>query len=374
MEFLQILILFILLLLFLNLLENIKRLKGQKKLKLIKPLPKISVLIPARNEEKKIKKCVVSILKQSYADFEIIVLDDSSKDRTYDIIRELAGRNKNLKIVKGKELPPGWNGKNWACHQLSLLAKGDWILFTDADTIHGSNSISTALAAAQETKSVFVSLIPGLITKTWSEKLILPVIHFAFLVLVPFKLINYHKDSRLSFGIGPFMLIRKDFYFNFGGHESLRLEIVDDMALARTVKEYKGKITILDGTDILDVKFYDNFLEIWKGLSKNVYEAIGGAVHILAGVLLGCYFLFIFPYLSLWGAIESNHSYSIPLIQVITLSLIKIVLALRFRTNVLYSLLHPLTIIFTLLIMLNSFRLSVFKKKIEWKERLYPIE
>jgi len=374
MEFFQVLILLFLLLMLLNLLQNIKRLKGQEKFRLRKPLPLISVLIPARNEERNIKNCVSSVLRQNYPYLEIIVLDDNSADQTFKIAKELSRGSKILKIVRGKKLPPGWNGKNWACHQLSQAAKGEWFLFTDADTTHKPHSVSTAFAAARKNNSVFITSIPGLKNKTWSEKLVLPVIHFAFLVLVPFKLINYSEDCRLSFGIGPFMLIKRDFYFALGGHEVLKKEIVDDMALAKLVKVNKGKITILDGTKFMSVRFYANFHELWNGLSKNTYEAIGSSPHYLAVVLIGSYFLFIYPYLSLWGSLESNQSLTFPLFQVITLSMIKIVLAFRFKTSIFYGLLHPLTIIITNLILLNSFRISIFKKKFEWKERLYPIE
>ncbi|NIM90063.1 MAG: glycosyltransferase [Candidatus Aminicenantes bacterium] len=374
MDFLQVLILFFLLLLFLNLLQNIQKLKAQRRLKLKKPLPLISILIPARNEERNIKNCISSLLRQNYPNLEIIVLDDNSSDQTYTIAEEISRRFNKLSVIKGEELPPGWNGKNWACHQLSRAAKGDWLLFTDADTTHRPNSISTAVAAARKNNSVFVTLIPGFINKTWSEKLVLPIIHFAFLVLVPFKLINYSKDCRLAFAIGPFMLIKKDFYASFGGYEAIKKEIVDDFALAKTVKQNQGKITILDGTRFMKVRFYINFRELWYGLSKNTYAAIGSSPHYLAVLLLGCYFLFIYPYFSLWWSFESNQSLTLPLLQVLTITGMKVILAKRFKTNLFFGLLHPLTVILTLLILLNSFRLSLFKKKIAWKERLYPIE
>lgn len=348
--------------------------KGQKKIRLKKPLPLISVLVPARNEERNIENCVCSLLKQNYPNLEIIVLDDNSTDRTFEIAKELSRHSDKLKVVKGKKLPPGWNGKNWACHQLSQRAKGEWFLFTDADTTHRPHSVSTALAAARKNSSVFVTTIPGLTTKTWSEKLYLPVIHFAFLVLLPFKLINYSKDARISCGIGPFMLIERVFYFACKGYDVLRREIVDDMALAKLVKGNGGKITVLDGTKFVSVRFYRNFKELWKGFSKNHYEAIGGAPQYLAGVFFIAYFLFIYPYLTLWGALESHQSITLPLLQIITISLIKIVMAVRFKTSIIYGQLHPFTIILVFLIFLNSFRLSLFKKKVEWKERMYPVE
>ena len=374
MEFLQIVILLLILLIFVNLLQNIKRLKKQKKNKLQKPYPFVSVLIPARNEERNIKKCVNSILKSNYPSFEVIVLDDNSRDRTFEIVKKLKNKDKRLRVIKGQKLPPGWTGKNWSCHQLAQAAQGEWFLFTDADTVHQSQSISVALASAQKSKAVFVTCIPGLIAKTWAEKLYMPIIHFAFLALVPFKLINYSKDSRLAFGIGPFILIEKNFYFGCGGHQSIKDKIVDDMALAKRVKENKGKISIIDGTSIMTVRFYTSFKEVWKGFSKNNYEAIGGAPHYLVGIFLGCYFLFIYPYLALWGAIVSGQTIILPLFQVISLVLIRLILALKFRTSLLYSLLHPFSVVFALLILFNSFRLSLFKKEIEWKERYYLAE
>ena len=374
MEFIQEVILLFLVLIFLNLLQNLKRLQEQEKIKPKMPLPLVSVLVPARNEEMNIKNCVTSLLRSDYPRLEIIVLDDNSTDGTYGILRELSEHHENLRVIRGKKLPPGWNGKNWACHQLSQAARGEWFLFTDADTVHKPNSVSTALGVAQKRKSVFVTCIPRFITKTWSEKLYFPVIHFVFVALFPFKLINYSKDSRLSFAIGPFLFINRDFYFSWGGYEAIKLEVVDDIAMAKKVKENRGKISVLDGTKILDVRFYTCFKEVWNGFSKNSYEAIGGAPYVLVALVFACYFLFIYPYISLWGAYESHQSLTIPLLQVFVISLIKLILSLRFKISIFYGQLHPFTVIFAVLILLNSFRLAVFKKKFEWKERLYPVE
>ena len=143
------------------------------------------------------------------------------------------------------------------------------------------------------------------------------------------------------------------------------------MALAKKVKENNGKISVIDGTKIMNVRFYTCFREVWKGFSKNSYEAIGGSPHYLVGIFLACYFLFIYPYLALWGAITSNQSITLPLFQVLTISLIKIILSLRFHTSLIYGLLHPFTVIFAFSILFNSFRLSLFKKELEWKERFY---
>jgi hypothetical protein len=210
--------------------------------------------------------------------------------------------------------------------------------------------------------------------KSWTEKLILPIIHFAFFVLMPYKLINFSKNSRAAIGIGPFLFVQKKRYFSCGGFESIKTEILDDMALAKRVKQDRGRLTVIDGTEIVGVRFYRCFKEIWSGLSKNSFQAIGSSPHYLFGISLACYFLFIYPYLCLAIAIYYSQSILVPLIQVLIISLIRIALSSRLKTNISYSLLHPLMILFILLILLNSFRLSLFGKKIEWKERFYPIE
>lgn len=371
MEFLQVVILFILLLLLVNLIQNLNRLRRQDTTKNPETYPFVSVLIPARNEERNIVGCVTSLSQSDYPRMEIIVLDDNSTDKTFEVAKKLSTGEKNLRVVKGKELPEGWTGKNWSCHQLSEVAGGEWLLFTDADTRHTSRSISVALASALESKSGFLTCIPGLIAKTWSEKLFMPIIHFAFLVLIPFKLLNIAKDSRLPLGIGPFILIKNDCYSRCGGHESIKGKIVDDMALAKKVKKDRGKISVIDGTDVVSLRFYTSFKSLWKGFSKNCYGALGGSLYRLVGVFLGCYFLFIYPYLSLWGAIQAQQSVTLPLLQVLTISLTRIIMALRFKASLIFALLHPLSIIFVLSILLNSFRLSFFKKKFEWKERFY---
>lgn len=374
MEFLHILITFLLVLLFMNMLLNLRMLDDQETVENKTDLPLISVLLPVRNEEKNIRTCILSLLEQNYPRLEIIVLDDDSTDNTFQIAKQLAQKSKKLKVVKGKDLPKDWNGKNWACHQLSQLARGEWFLFTDADTVHKESSISKAFAVAHKNNSGFITFLPGLTMKTWSEKLLLPIIHFAFTVLIPFNLINYSGYSRVPVGIGPFMFIKKKSFLTCGGYKAIKNEIVDDMALAKAVHKNNGKITVINGSPFMNVRFYTKLQEIWKGFSKNSYPAISSSPHFLLFVIIFCYFLFVYPYLSLWGAFESNEGLTHPLLQVCIISFMKIFLALKFETSLFYGLLHPFSVILWLLILLNSFRLSVFKRKFEWKERLYPIE
>ncbi|MFQ6084450.1 MAG: glycosyltransferase [Candidatus Aminicenantia bacterium] len=372
---LQVIILIVLIILFLNLLNNLKILKKPDRLgKKEKNLPLISVLIPARNEERNIKKCLLSLLKQDYPRLEIIVLDDDSRDRTSEIVKQLAVTHKKLKLVKGKELPENWTGKNWACHQLSQIAKGEWLVFTDADTRHKSTSISSAYQTAIRNNSPFFSYIPGLITKKISEALLLPIIHFAFFVFLPLGLISRSSDPRLSLAVGPFIIIQKDFYLKIGGHEKIKNEIVDDLALAKRVKANQGKIVLADGGEEVKVRFYRGFREIWKGFSKNAYGAFGDSPQVVIPFLALNYFLFIYPYLSFFQAVKTSNLASIPALQVIIISLMRILLAIRFKTSMFLGLFHPVAVFIWSLITLNSLRLWLVKKGVEWKERFYPID
>lgn len=366
-------ILFLLILIFVNLLENLKRLNREVEFEL-EERPLVSVLIPARNEEKNIQNCLISFIRQTYTNLEIIVLDDNSSDNTYEIARNISKHNKNIRVFKGKKLPLDWTGKNWACHQLSLKAKGKWLLFTDADTIHQPHSVLKAVCAAVKNESDFLSCLPRLIAKTWSEKLYMSIIHFVFAALIPWKMTNFNHKTKFPFGMGPFMLIRKKTYWEFGGYEAQKKAILDDMGLARLVKENDGAITILDGTDFVQLRYYENFRQLWNGFSKNSFDAVGDSLPFSLIICLVCYFLFVFPYFSLWSALESNQSIMIPAVEVALISLIKVLLALHFESNLIFSLLHPLSVLLALSILLNSVRLCLFNKGVEWKERYYPIK
>lgn len=372
--FLNIFILISLLILFLNFIKNLRIIPRPELLRKKKNLPLISVLVPARNEERNIRRCLSSLLKQDYPNLEIIVLDDNSCDKTPEIVREFCEKYSNLKLIKGKELPKNWTGKNWACYQLAQEAKGEWFVFTDADTRHSPNSISSAYAIAIKNNSPFLSYLPGLINKRLSEALLLPIIHFAFLVLYPLRLIANSKDPRFSVAIGPFILIKKDFYHKIGGHESIKKEVVDDLAIAKRAKTFGGKTILADGSDVMHVRFYQGFREIWKGFSKNAFGAFGDYPQIAIPFLILIYILFVYPYFSFFRAVRVGEFISIPAIQILIISLIRVILSIRCKTNMLLGLFHPIAILIWILIVLNSLRIWLIKKGIEWKERYIPID
>ncbi len=147
--------------------------------------PFVSVLVPARNEELNIEKCVSSLLRQNYPNFEVIVLNDNSTDKTSLILKRLQQTNPRLQVINGNSLPEGWPGKHWACHQLSQAARGQYLLFTDADTVHAPNALQHAINALVNEKADLVTALPRQEVVSFGEKLVVPFMNFAILSFLP---------------------------------------------------------------------------------------------------------------------------------------------------------------------------------------------
>ncbi len=359
--------------LFLNTIINLKRMTPEDPSTWSGDWPFVSVLVPVRNEENNIQRLIHSLLAQDYPHFEIIVVDDASTDRTWPLLQELAEHHPRLRIFKSQDLPSGWTGKNWACHQLSRLAKGEIFLFTDADTCHSPQALKQAVASARRHQSDLLSAIPRLEAKTWSEKLYMPIIPLALVSLIPFFRLNRKKGRCFPAVLGPFLLIPRSVYESTGGHETFKDNVVDDISLARQLIRHGKRTNLLDGSQMYRLRFYTCFHDLWAGFSKNNYEAIKGTPVKIAGILIGCYLLFLHPFLWLIDSLYHDQLASLALLQVSVILLTRLLLAERFGSNFFWTLLHPVSICLALLILLNSFRLSLLRKKISWKERLYPI-
>ncbi len=367
-------ILILLSLILVNLLNNIfyfskhRRLRNSKK----NFYPFISILIPCRDEERNIKKCINSILIQDYPNFEIIAVDDASQDRTYSILKNFEKKFPDkIKVIKGKPLPNGWTGKNWACHQLSMLAKGEWLVFMDADTrFITPNVLSWVVNIAEKEKASLVSSIPSLETITLSERIILPVIHFAFYLLFPFRLMNKISDPRVSAAIGTFLMIKRKIYDKINGHSGIKNEIVDDMEMAKRVKKAGGKIVMLEG--VVKVRFYRNLKEIWNGFSKNSFGAFEYSVSFCLICLAFSYVIFLHPFVMF--IFNPSISLNNPaFVEVIFIIFMRLLVVYKTGQGMLSVILHPLMIGFSLLFTFNSLYLSTFKKVVIWKERTYKI-
>jgi chlorobactene glucosyltransferase len=339
------------------------------------PLPLVSVLIPARDEERNIRACLEALLAQDYPLFEILVLDDDSADATSCIVQEIATYDKRVRMLKGLPLPSGWHGKTWACHQLSQEANGEWLLFVDADTRLRPNTISAALALAASRHLDLLSLLPVVTASSFLERTIMSVIPLLFVACSPHSLFTKTRIPVLVAAIGTFMLFRREVYNRFGGHEAVRSDIVEDIFIARWVKRVGGRVALADGVEAMRVQFYSGFQETWQGLSKSAFATLDYSLIGMFATLAFFSTLFIGPFGFLYWAWTSGLGdlahFSLPLLQIVLAWIAMWLVDGRFAIPRRYALLTALTVAMMVVCCLNSVASTLLGAGTVWKGRAY---
>jgi chlorobactene glucosyltransferase len=324
--------------------------------------PFVSVLVPARNEENNIENCVRSIMMQDYSDFELIVLNDNSTDNTAKVLNELQ-QEFDFRVINGKKLPAGWLGKNYACSQLSSKAKGEILIFTDADNWHSKDAISRTVSAMSKFKLSFLSAFPQQITKSFSEKLIIPVIDLILYSLLVLWMNYFSKNPAFAAANGQWIAVRKEEYESIGGHSSVKDKVVEDVSLCRVFKRKGKRVMTMAGTGIVYGRMYNDFSGIWEGLSKNIFGLsdfkLIPFVFILGLLLFVSFVPFVFVFFNIYFF----------LILIFMLMLWRLLLSINFRHNVIISVfLHSVSILMLVAIGINSV-IKYYKGGIKWKER-----
>lgn len=330
------------------------------------PADDVSVLIPARNEEENIDACVRSLAQQSAPPREILVLDDGSTDRTAGMVRAIAAVYPHVRLLAGDPLPEGWTGKNWACHQLSQHASGEWILFVDADTTHAPHMLGAAMARARELELDLLSLIPRELTGSTGEALALPMLRFSLFTLFPAFLLASTSSPQISAANGQFLLFRRTAYDAIGGHESVRGSIVDDLALGRRIREERLRLGLADGVGSVDCRMYRGASGVIEGFSKNLFAALGHSLPVAASSSAFLLALFVLPPVML---IATRH---FPWLLATLLGL-----WLRLRTDVRgghapgWALLHPVSILLGIAVLGRSIIRWYTRRPVYWKGRAW---
>ena len=339
--------------------------------------PMVSVLVPARNEEAVIDRALERLLKQDYPAYEIIVLDDNSTDRTRVVAGERARTDGRIRLLPGEELPRGWVGKSFACHQLAREAKGELLLYVDADTLLAPEAITGGVAELRRASADLLTVIPRQRMTSFWEKVLLPLLHFSTFCFLPMPLVSTTRSPKLAMANGQFMLFRREAYEAIGGHESVRGAMVEDVWLARRMKEAGRRLAIRYGGELVACRMYSSLAEIWAGFSKNLFPGLGYSVPMTAGVVLFSFLTSILPFFLL--------SHDLLLGQVGTgltllaagevggILLIRLVFALRFDMDLWPILFHPLAMMVFIAIAINSALWVIAGQGSRWKGRVYDV-
>jgi glycosyltransferase involved in cell wall biosynthesis len=237
------------------------------------PTPSISAIVPARNEQEVIAACLESLIEQKEVT-EIIVVNDQSTDETAEIVRELQVRHERVKLIEVPELPQGWVGKNHAVWLGARVAKGEWLLFTDADAVLEKHAAAKALEIASARNAVLVSFSPEQVMESWYEKALIPYVYCRLARKFSYEQVN-DPEKATAAANGQFLLIRRNVYESVGSHASVAGEVLEDVALAKKVKSAGYRIRFGSGKGIVRVRMYRSFGAMWQGWRKNLYKLMG---------------------------------------------------------------------------------------------------
>lgn len=344
--------------------------------------PNISVLIPARNEDKSIRSCVKSIMDQAYDNFELIVLDDQSTDRTGTILKQMQNDLPGtFNVIKGDPKPDDWLGKPWACHQLFQHSSGDILLFADADTSFESDTLTRVATAFEQDQLDALTVWPQQTQHTYWEKTVIPLVYHALLTLLPVRYVykkpwwlprTFEQSSALfAAACGQFLAFQSEAYQQIGGHAAVRDAVVEDLALARRIKRHKLTLRMYHGLQTVSCRMYRSNEEMLQGFRKNflagfdynipkfVFMAILQLLVFLVPLLLLPIGWFVSDPVILYGAAAA----------VLLMIIQRLILAAWFKWNVLTALIHPVGVLWFQRLGFICLVDYLKKRTVQWKGR-----
>jgi glycosyltransferase involved in cell wall biosynthesis len=237
----------------------------------------VSVLIPARNEEKNIASVLNCIHNLTYKTIEVFVFDDQSEDRTAEIVRKISAEDNRIRLIQSAGLEKGWLGKNFACYNLAQAASGKYLLFIDADVNIGNDIIEKTIFLMQKQNLTMLSIFPVQILKTFGEKITVPVMHYVLLSLLPLILIRTSTFASHSAANGQFILFDAEIYMKLQPHREFKNSAVEDIEISRFYKKRKYKIACLTGYEDVRCRMYQDYKNAVYGFTKNVLTFFSGS-------------------------------------------------------------------------------------------------
>jgi hypothetical protein len=334
--------------------------------------PAVSVLIPARNEEGSIGAAVEAALASRGVTLEVVVLDDHSSDDTAAQVLAIARRDARVRLLAAPPLPPGWCGKQHACHVLAEAARHSRLCFLDADVRLAPDGLARLLAFQESSGADLVSGIPRQETGTLLERLVIPLIHFILLGFLPMIRMRRSAHPSYAAGCGQLFLARRDAYDRAGGHAGIRTTLHDGIKLPRAFRAAGRTTDLCDATDLAVCRMYRGAGELWRGLAKNAVEGLAtpGMIGPATVVLLGGQVLPV-GLLACGRWLDAD-----ALLPALAATLLacgpRLAGVVRFRQSLLGALLHPVGIVVLLAIQWHALGRSLAGRPATWKGRSYP--
>ncbi|MGM0545745.1 MAG: glycosyltransferase [Bacteroidota bacterium] len=345
--------------------------------------PPVSICIPARNEANSIERCVRSAVDQQYPNHRVLVLDDGSTDGTSELLDALEERHPNiLTVISGKPKPDDWLGKSWACQQLSEYAEGEILIFIDADTWLEPEAAAKTVRTMGSDVVDFISLWPMQKFGSFWEKAVIPLVYFALLTLLPTRYVwkapkwvpsflRGNVSPLFAAANGQFMAFKRKAYEAIGGHQSVKQQVVEDVALAKNIKWGGFRMKMYHGKGAISCRMYESGRELWEGFRKNFFAGFGHRPAFFIGMGLLHLITFVIPILSLpffviWGSSK---------LMLLALTAILLMYAQRFTVDRWFSwkhrygLLHPLGVGWFQLLGVQTLLDYFNEESAQWKNR-----
>ncbi len=332
-------------------------------------MPFVSVMIPARNESAVIANTVQAWLSQTYPHYEILLLDDHSSDNTAQIARDVCRDCDRLRILSGAPLPDGWMGKNWACHQMAQVAKGDIFLFTDADVRWSPEGLNALVADMTARRADLYSVWSTQETVTWGERLVVPLMALVILGYLPLVGVHFIPLGIFGAANGQCMAWRKSAYQQIGGHERVKGNVLEDVTLARMVKSAKLRLRMADGAGLVTCRMYRDWHEVKNGYAKNILAGYGSPLALIVGTIFH-WLIFIVPALWLIGALITSEAMVPPALLVVMGISIRAISAIFTRQRLFDALFMPLSAVLMTIIATQAIYWHYTQGGPTWKGRV----
>ncbi len=336
--------------------------------------PRVSIIVPARNEEEDIEQGLRGLLALDYLPYEVIAVNDRSTDRTGDIMEKVAASpaaHGCLRIVHVSELPSGWLGKTHAMWTAARQATGDWLLFTDADVLFKPDVLRRALAYAESEKADHVVVFPRMIMKRAGEKMMIAFFQTLFTFgHRPWRVAD--PDTNDHMGVGAFNLVTRAAYEAVGTYKALRMEVLDDMKLGKVIKNARFRQRNVFGDDLISIRWAKGAMGVVDNLTKNFFAVLSFQRWRTIVSAFGLFFLNLGPFLGIWLA----HGWGRVPYAVALGSMFLIYLGMSFKSSIpaYYFLLHPISTVMFEYTLIRSMVLTLRNDGVTWRGTKYPLE